>query len=169
MQHYSELQLELVGINSMLAGVFPSSPFCALTINMGPQTVCLPHRDYWNLAYGTCPIGVLGPFDHRTGGQLILHEPKLIIELRRGDVMFIPSAAVTHENAPIAEGEERYSFTQYTAGGLFRYVWCDGRLAKDLRGDDARAYKDGGEKCWQDGWARYSTIEELIDRMKSAP
>ncbi|KZP11062.1 hypothetical protein FIBSPDRAFT_678375, partial [Athelia psychrophila] len=116
MQHNSELQLELIGINNMLMVVFPDSPFCALTINMGPQTVCLPHRDYWNVVYRTCPIGVLGPFNHRTGGQLILHEPKLVIELRRGDIMFIPSAAVTHENAPIVAGEKCYSFTQYTAG-----------------------------------------------------
>ncbi|KZP08486.1 hypothetical protein FIBSPDRAFT_694812, partial [Athelia psychrophila] len=161
MQHYSELQLELIGINNMLTAVFPDSPFCALTINMGPQTVCLPHRDYWNIAYGTCPIGVLGSFNHRTGGQLILHEPKLVIELRRGDIMFIPSAALTHENAPIVAGEKRYSFTQYTAGGLFRYIWCDGRLAKNLRGADAREYKMGGEKRWTDGWARYSTMGEL--------
>ncbi|KAF7969180.1 hypothetical protein HWV62_28009 [Athelia sp. TMB] len=172
MQHYSDLQVELMGINSLLTAVFPGSPFCALTINMGPQTVCLPHRDYWNLAYGTCPIGVLGSFNHRTGGQLILHEPKLIIEVRRGDVMFIPSAAITHENAPISVGEERYSFTQYTAGGLFRYVWCDGRLIKELKTADSEKYGqyvDGGEKRWLEGWAKYSTMRELVDGMKVAP
>jgi hypothetical protein len=56
---------------------------------------------------------------HRTGGHIILHEPKLIIEFRRGDVIFIPSGAVTHENVPISEGEVCYSFTMYTPGGCF--------------------------------------------------
>ncbi|KAF7967033.1 hypothetical protein HWV62_36025 [Athelia sp. TMB] len=169
MQQYSELQLELLGINSMLTAVFPGSPFNACTINMGPQTVCLPHRDYWNLAYGTCPIGVLGPFNHRTGGQMILHEPKVIIELRRGDVMFIPSAAVTHENAPIAIDEQRYSFTLYTAGGLFRYVWCGGLTVKELTARDTekhKVYTSEGEGRWADGWARYSSIDDLIRRAK---
>ncbi|KAF7972052.1 hypothetical protein HWV62_19193 [Athelia sp. TMB] len=169
MQQYSELQLELLGINSMLAAVFPGSPFNACTINMGPQTVCLPHRDYWNLAYGTCPIGVLGPFNHRAGGQMILHEPKVIIELQRGDVMFIPSAAVTHENAPIAVDERRYSFTLYTAGGLFRYVWCGGLTVKELTARDAekhKVYTSEGEGRWADGWARYSSIDDLIRRAK---
>lgn len=168
MQEYSDLQVELLAINSLLSSVFPDSPFCALTINMGPQTVCLPHRDYWNLVYGTCPVGVLGSFNHRTGGQMILHEPKLVIELRRGDVMFIPSAAVTHENAPVAVGETRYSFTQYTAGGLFRYAWCGRRTVKDTKARDKvlyGKYVDEGEARWQEGWAKYSKMSDLIAKM----
>ncbi|KAF7971652.1 hypothetical protein HWV62_20610 [Athelia sp. TMB] len=141
MKDYSDLQCELRRINGALTPVFPGSPFSACTINMGPQTVCLPHRDYWNLAHGTCPIGVLGAFNHRTRGHMILHEPKLIIELWRGDIMFIPSAAVTHENAPIAPNERRYSFTQYTAGGLFCHVWCDGLNVKELKASNPAKYK----------------------------
>ncbi|KAJ6538367.1 hypothetical protein DFH09DRAFT_1090605 [Mycena vulgaris] len=36
--------------------------------------------------------------------------------------ILIPSAAIFHSNIPVAEGKHRYSFTQYTAGGLFRWV-----------------------------------------------
>ena len=124
MKEYTDLQVKLFALDSTFRMLFSDLPFCSFTANMGPQTVCIGHRDFWNLAHGTCPIGVLGPFNHRTGGHIILHEPKLIIEFRRGDVMFIPSAAVTHENVPITDGEMRYSFTMYTAGGLFRYTWC---------------------------------------------
>ncbi|KAJ7876996.1 hypothetical protein B0H13DRAFT_1893464 [Mycena leptocephala] len=36
-----------------------------------------------------------------------------------------PSAAIFHSNIPIASHERRFSFTQYTAGGLFRWVEHD--------------------------------------------
>ncbi|KIY61385.1 hypothetical protein CYLTODRAFT_447726 [Cylindrobasidium torrendii FP15055 ss-10] len=39
-----------------------------------------------------------------------------------GVTVFIPSALITHYNLPIAPGETRYSITQYSAGGLFRWV-----------------------------------------------
>jgi len=165
MKQYTDLQVELIAINCLFRAAFPGSPFCAFTMNMGPQTVCIGHHDFWNLVYGTCPIGALGPFNHRTGGQIILHEPKVIFEFHRGDVMFIPSGAVTHENVPIAEGEKRYSFTMYTAGGLFRYIWCGLRTVKEVRETDEGLYAQyvaEGPGHWEDGWKRYSTIDELI-------
>jgi hypothetical protein len=140
MKEYDDLQLELLGLNIFICTVFPGSPFFATTLNMGPHTVCFAHRD-WNLVYGTCRIGALGPFDHRTGGHLILHEPQVIMEFRRGDVIWIPSAAVTHENVPIKEHETRYSFTMYTAGGFFRYAWCGGLTVKALKKKNKSAYR----------------------------
>lgn len=169
MKQYTDLQVELIAINCLFRAVFPDSPFCAFTMNMGPHTVCIGHRDFWNLVYGTCPIGALGPFNHRTGGHIILHEPKVIFEFRRGDVMFIPSGAITHENVPIAEGETRYSFTMYTAGGLFRYVWCGQRTVREVRETDEGLYARyiaEGPGRWEDGWKRYSTINELIARAR---
>jgi len=171
MEEYTDLQVELIAINSLLRATFPDSPFCAFTMNMGPQTVCIGHRDFWNLAYGTCPVGALGPFNHRTGGHIILHEPKVIFEFRRGDVMFIPSAAVTHENVPIAEDEKRYSFTMYTAGALFRHIWCGRRTIKKVQETDGNLYQQyvaEGPDRWEDGWKRYSTIDELITRAKGS-
>jgi len=167
MKEYTDLQVKLFALDSTFRMLFPDSPFCSFTANMGPQTVCIGHRDFWNLAHGTCPIGVLGPFNHRTGGHIILHEPKLIIEFRRGDVMFIPSAAVTHENVPIADGEMRYSFTMYTAGGLFRYAWCGMRTLKDIQEKEEfeelyRSYLAEGPLRWESGWRKYSTIGDLI-------
>ena len=133
MKEYTDLQIKLFALDCTFHALFPDSPFCSFTANMGPQTVCIGHRDFWNLVYGTCPIGALGAFNHRTGGHIILHEPKLIIKFRRGDVMFIPSGAVTHENVPIADGETRHSFTVYTAGGLFHYAWCGMQTLKDIQ------------------------------------
>ena len=171
MKQYTDLQAELLAINSIFKSAFPDSPFCSFTMNMGPQTVCLGHRDFWNVVYGTCPIGALGPFNHRTGGHIILHEPKLIIEFRRGDVMFILSGAVTHENVPIHEGETRYSFTMYTAGGLFHYVSCGMQTVKEMKEKDEDGYARyiaEGPQRWEEGWKQYSTIAELIARIRSS-
>ena len=167
MKEYTDVQIKMFALDQTFCTLFPDSRFCSFTMNMGPQTVCLGHRDRWNLAYGTCPIGALGPFNHRTGGHIILHEPKLIIEFRRGDVMFIPSAAVTHENVPIGAGESRYSFTMYTAGGLFRYAWCGMRTVKEIQVTDKELYERyiaEGPSRWTHGWNKYSSIGELIMR-----
>jgi len=170
MKEYDDLQLKLLGLNIFIRTVFPGSPFFATTLNMGPQTVCFAHRDYWNLLYGTCGIGALGPFDHRTGGHLILHEPKVIMEFRRGDVIWVPSAAVTHENVPIKPHETRYSFTMYTAGGLFRYAWCGGMTAKDMKQKDKVTYQrylSEGDSRRKQGWDLYSTMDSLVASLKS--
>jgi hypothetical protein len=173
MREYTDLQVKLFALDCTFRALFPDSPFCSFTANMGPQTVCNAHRDFWNLAHGTCPIGALGPFNHRTGGHIILHEPKLIIEFRRGDVMFIPSAAITHENVPIANGETRYSFTMYTAGGLFRYAWCGMRTLKDIQEKEEfkelyKSYVAEGPVRWESGWRKYSTIGDLIARARGS-
>ncbi|KAF4586922.1 hypothetical protein EYR40_010939 [Pleurotus pulmonarius] len=39
-----------------------------------------------------------------------------------GATLLIPSALVQHSNLPIQNGERQYSMTQYSAGGLFRWV-----------------------------------------------
>ena len=165
MKEYTDLQAELLAINSLFKSAFPDSLFCSFTMNMGPHTVCLGHRDFWNVVYGTCPIGALGPFNHCMGGHIILHELKLIIEFCWGDVMFIPSGAVTHENVPIHEGETWYSFTMYTAGGLFRYMSCGMWMVKEMKekNEDGYArYIAESPQHWEEGWKQYSTITEPI-------
>ncbi|KAJ6573155.1 hypothetical protein DFH09DRAFT_1312405 [Mycena vulgaris] len=77
----------------------------------------LRHHDFANLAYGWRTITALGNFDYTKGRHLILWDCKLIIEFPPGTTILIPSAAIFHSNIPVAEGEHRYFFTQYTAGG----------------------------------------------------
>ncbi|KIY62017.1 hypothetical protein CYLTODRAFT_362105, partial [Cylindrobasidium torrendii FP15055 ss-10] len=98
------------------------SVFAAMTVNLGPVSVTEPHRDPSNKPDNWCDITAAGNFDHKLGGKLVLVEPKLIIEIPAGVTVFIPSALITHYNLPIAPGETRYSITQYSAGGLFRWV-----------------------------------------------
>lgn len=101
---------------------WPHTPWAAATFNFGPQTVCAKHLDSKNLVVGWCAVTALGNFNHKKGGHLVLWELGLVVEFPAGSTILIPSAAIHHSNTPIGEGENRQSFTQCTAGSIFRYV-----------------------------------------------
>jgi hypothetical protein len=106
------------------------SAFAAATLNFGPLTVTLPHIDALNLAWGWCAITALGFFNPDRGGHLVLWDLKLIIRFPPGSTILIPSAILRHSNIGIGPNERRYSFTQFTAAGLFR--WVDNGFRSDL-------------------------------------
>ncbi|EJD46696.1 hypothetical protein AURDEDRAFT_43093, partial [Auricularia subglabra TFB-10046 SS5] len=96
-------------------------PFAAHTFNLGPFVRCWFHRDAWNFTLGWCPVLVLGLFDHRTSAQFIMVEPRIVMELRPGDLMLMMSSVITHGTAPLLKGETRMSWTCFTAGAIFRW------------------------------------------------
>ena len=80
----------------------------------------------------------------------------------------IPSATLRHANVPIQPGEQRESFTQYAAGGLFRWVKYGFRSWKSLSEDPEllRREMEARETRWQDAIAKFSTHTSLHeDRM----
>ncbi|KAJ7803508.1 hypothetical protein B0H14DRAFT_2275151, partial [Mycena olivaceomarginata] len=111
----------LAGWKSMRRN-FPGSVFAACTFNFGLRTICAPHLDFANLAWGWCAITALGDFDPDLGGHLILWDLRMVIRFPPGSTILIPSALIRHSNVPIRAHEYRGSFVQYTAGGLFRWV-----------------------------------------------
>ncbi|KAF8957975.1 hypothetical protein BDZ97DRAFT_1634074, partial [Flammula alnicola] len=121
---------KLMGWKNSIKRNFPGSVFAAMTFNFGPNVVCDAHRDHLNWLIGGCIITAGGFFDYTKGGHLVLVELKLILEFPPGATIILPSAMVTHANLPIQEGEYRISVTQYTAGGLFRFVDYGFRTAK---------------------------------------
>jgi hypothetical protein len=127
-------------------------------------TVCNIHKDYLNFVVGGCVITALGHFDHRKGGHMVLKQPKLVVEFPHGMSIALPSASVGHGNIPIQEGETRSSFTQFTAGGIFRYVASGFRTDKVFKSEDpkGKAQFDSEQKQrWIDAIKLYSTVEEL--------
>lgn len=143
---------------------FSGSAFAAATVKVGPAVCTSIHRDIKTLAYGWCAITALGKFDHTKGGHLILWDAKLIIEFPAGSTIFIPSATLSHSNIPIQSGERRASFTQYTAGGLFR--WIDNEFKTDVQLQRAPAAyrrilaeRDG---AWMKGLTILPTIQEPV-------
>lgn len=99
-----------------------NSIFAAATFNFGPVVTTFEHADFLNKANGICPIFCCGKFNPTKGGHIILRQLKLLIEFPPGCFVLLPSAALFHGNVAIQPGEERESITQYTAGGLFRWV-----------------------------------------------
>ncbi|KAJ7429347.1 hypothetical protein B0H11DRAFT_1768404, partial [Mycena galericulata] len=143
-----------------LQRLFPEvlSVFAACTFNLGPNTITIPHVDAANLAWGWCCITALGNFNPDLGGHLILWDLNLVIRFPPGSTILIPSALLRHSNVAIQQGEIRYSFTQYSAGGLFRWVNNGNRSDKaffagasevdleEREGQRAQRWEDGLKK-----------------------
>lgn len=119
---YQRHQQELHAGEPHLCWNFPNSVWSSITVNCGPQSTTDPHTDAANRPDGWCSILALGRYNYRLGGHLVLPDLKLVLEFPPGCVVFIPSALLVHYNCPIQPQETRYSITQFTAGGLFRWV-----------------------------------------------
>ncbi|KAF9042688.1 hypothetical protein BDP27DRAFT_1347149 [Rhodocollybia butyracea] len=131
---------------------FVDSVWSSLTVNCGPRTETDPHVDCRNRPDGWCPVFALGLFNSRIGGHLVLPDLKLVLEFPSGCAIFLPSALLVHYNTAIQEGEHSYSLTQYTAGGLFRWV-ANGFQTQETFLTHALA--DVKAKWWQDRKTRW--------------
>ncbi|PPQ67439.1 hypothetical protein CVT26_007233 [Gymnopilus dilepis] len=147
-----------------LRRIFPKSVFPTAAFNFGPNVWTFKHRDVKNCPFGFCAIQSLGRFDPTKGGHLILWELGLIIEFPPGSLILIPSATITHSNVPVAEGEERASFTQYAAGGLFRFVDYGFCTEIDLKERDYDRYikmREAKPDRWQAGLDLLTKLQDL--------
>ncbi|KAF9488808.1 hypothetical protein BDN71DRAFT_1533657, partial [Pleurotus eryngii] len=123
------------------------------------------HRDTMNLAGGWCAVSALGTFDHKQGGHIVLWDAKLVVEFPAGSTILIPLSAMMHSNVSIREGETRASFTQYVAGGIFRWVDNGCQRQADFQCIDPDGYRQRMEErrnSWKKGLSMYSTLDELL-------
>jgi hypothetical protein len=145
---------------------FTNSIFPAVTFNLGPQSVTFEHLDFHNNPFGWCAITNGGNFDPKKSAHIYLEELKLVVEFPPAASTLLPSAIIRHGNTPLAPEEERYSITQYAAGGLFRYVKYGFKTAKQLLGQKGgrqrKAAIDGtpGERARR-GLELFSKMDEL--------
>ncbi|KAF8131268.1 hypothetical protein K438DRAFT_1643274, partial [Mycena galopus ATCC 62051] len=124
------------------------------------------HRDVCNLPFGWCAVQALGRFDPQAGGHLVLWDLRLVVEFPPGALILLPSATIAHSNIPVADDEERISFTQFTAGGLFRFVDNGFRTQAELAAQDPVEYArmvERNESRWEEGLQLFSTISELVE------
>ncbi|KJA15174.1 hypothetical protein HYPSUDRAFT_149526, partial [Hypholoma sublateritium FD-334 SS-4] len=166
--HYSENLDSLLGAHPGLRRNFSNSVWAASTFNFGPKAFSKVHRDYANLPYGWCSVTALGDFDPTKGGHLVLWELQLVIEFPPGSTVLLPSAAISHFNTPIRRGESRSSFTQYTAGGLFRWVAHGHQKAslylKDKTPKELRQIAEENKARCQLGLSLFSTLTDILER-----
>ncbi|KAK7434805.1 hypothetical protein VKT23_019992 [Stygiomarasmius scandens] len=159
--YYEENLGHLLNDNPSLYPNFTNSIWACATFNFGPQTVTVQHLDHLNYIFGWCGITVLGDFDYRKGGHFVLWDLGLVIELPPGCTILIPSAYIRHSNTLIGKGETRYSFTQYTAGGLFRWVDDDGKVRAQMSKEDLKKAYERQREHINESMNLYSTLNEL--------
>lgn len=164
-EYYSDHLKRLLAQDKATHRPFKNSVWAAATFNFGPVTTCFKHKDTANLPFGWCGITSLGTFDPKHGGHLVLWEARRVIEFPPGSTVLIPSAAIAHSNVPIRKGERRYSFTQYTSGGIFRWVDHGFKTEKRHRNSLSKAQRaaQAAELLCQleMGLGLFSTIEQL--------
>ncbi|KAI9059332.1 hypothetical protein FKP32DRAFT_1580108, partial [Trametes sanguinea] len=158
--HYAETLDALCARHPELRRNFDRSDFACITFNMGPRTATIPHRDHLNLPFGWCAITALGDFDPERGGHLVLWDLQMLIEFPPMSTILIPSAILTHSNIDIGPQERRYSLTQYSAGGLFRWVSCGFQSARSA-GMSTKQLSVGGQRRWTEGIGLMSHLSEL--------
>jgi len=149
---------------------FEKSVFASTAFNFGPRVISTPHKDNLNLAYGWCSITALGNFDPRAGGHLVLPELKLALRFPPGSTVLVPSAAFTHYNLLIPSEDTRHSITQFSAGGLFRWIAYGFQHKRD-----AVAARVEPEKWWEDKeglyerWPKCTTakVEDVDSKSES--
>ncbi|KLO14059.1 hypothetical protein SCHPADRAFT_827049, partial [Schizopora paradoxa] len=161
---YEEVMTQLELDKDLRRSIFPGSLFGGTTFNLGPNGITKRHRDSRNLVGGLCMIGALGHFNHETSGHFIMEEAKVIVELQHGDIVFMPSARITHRNSRLREGESRASIVQYTSGCLFRWIW----QGKKMLPDNERRLKAGiraaeGAHRWKELYSLFPTVKEWED------
>ncbi|KAJ7903758.1 hypothetical protein B0H14DRAFT_2328860, partial [Mycena olivaceomarginata] len=144
---------------------FVGSVFAACTFNFGPRAVTCAHLDFGNLAWGWCAIMSLGWFDADRGGHLILWDLKLIICFPPGSTILMPSAIIQHSNIPVQPHEKHFSFVQYTAGRLFRWIRNGYMTDEDFLKNSTMVEKVSREKAaeirWEERVQMFSSIDDL--------
>ncbi|GJE98476.1 hypothetical protein PsYK624_147080 [Phanerochaete sordida] len=165
---YSKNLQSLHADNPLLRPLFAGSPWPAVSINFPPNAYTHIHTDAGNKPNGLCPIYCLGDFDYTKGGHLVLPDLNVVIEFPPGALIFIPSATLRHGNIAVRPGETRTSWTQYAAGGLFRWTeygnmsWAS-LVAKSTKRRDAELAKRSTR--WQEGlklFPKFSLNEEDV-------
>ncbi|KAJ7429236.1 hypothetical protein B0H11DRAFT_2266477 [Mycena galericulata] len=119
-------------------------------------------RNFDEFTSGWCAITALGDFDPDKGGHLILWDLRLVIRFPPGCSILIPSAILRHSNVSIQQGEKRFSFTQYTAAGIFRFVYNGFKSEKSVNESElpkterVRRARDRADR-WAEGMKMYKT------------
>ncbi|TFK78381.1 hypothetical protein K466DRAFT_507357 [Polyporus arcularius HHB13444] len=139
---------------------FHNNVFACTTFNVGPHTATRKHIDFLNLAYGMCAITPLGNYDHTRGGHIVLWELRMVVEFPVCSTALIPSGVVSHSNIGISPGETRHSFTQYSAGRLFRWREAGHQTLKNLRKGGGELAGTGHQR-WTEGVGKLSKWADI--------
>ncbi|KAK7026680.1 hypothetical protein VNI00_015553 [Paramarasmius palmivorus] len=95
-------------------------------------------------------------------------ELKLIIDFPHASTIALPSAVISHSNTPIADGDKHVSFTQYSAGPIFRWAENGCRTEREMEQQDPEAFAAmmaNKPNAYLERLPLYSTLDELTALM----
>lgn len=106
------------------------------------RAATLGHVDKSNT--GDIPCGVLvgENSDPAAGGQLVLEDLGLCLELRAGDLVIFPSALIKHWNCALAPGQARSSIAVWCSAAV--EMWAD-ENCEPRTGSGPRPYRAPAE------------------------
>ncbi|KAF7353266.1 hypothetical protein MSAN_01514500 [Mycena sanguinolenta] len=140
-EYYVIHMRQFYGRNPHLKRPFLNSIWSACTFNLGPQTCALGHRDFANLSFGMCAITALGDFNYRK------------------------AQSSTTPTSQLLQASGGTPFTQYTAGGIFRWVRHGFTPADEyfslLSKEEQVREKAAEIQRWENGVGLYSYDYEL--------
>lgn len=87
------------------------------------RAATLRHRDSTNTTRVPCILLVTELADLKKGGQLVLEELRLVLELAPGDIVIFPSTLITHWNLGLGEGQIRSSLAAWCSAA--NEMWAD--------------------------------------------
>lgn len=149
-----------------LRRIFNRSVFPRAAFNCGEQVSTDVHHDLMNCPFGWCSIQAVGRFDHAKGGHIIAQELRLLVEFPPNWLVLMPSATIGHGNIAIQVGETRASFTQYSPGGLFRFVDNGFQTQGELKLSNPKKFQqlmDLKATRWEMGMGMWSTMDEILE------
>ncbi|KAJ3808034.1 hypothetical protein F5876DRAFT_46893, partial [Lentinula aff. lateritia] len=147
---------------------FPGVVFAAAAFNFGGDVWTFKHCDSLNWAFGWCAITALGKLDAARSAQLILWELRLVIDFPHAATVLLPSTVITHSNTPVADRDIWTSFTQYTAGAIFRRVENGCRMEGVFEKEDPEGHarmQRGKSTAYICRLENFSTVDELLAKV----
>jgi hypothetical protein len=108
------LRFPLPGKLERFCGAYPG---CVVNVGKeGKPVQTKPHRDVKEGKDGYSCLCACGDYQ---GGELILYELGVVIELRPGDMLLFPDGLIHHANRPVIG--TRYSLVAFTRGNMLAY------------------------------------------------
>lgn len=135
-----------------------------MTVNFGPAMWSYIHTDSKNNPTFPCAVTAGGKFNSAKGGHIILWDFNLVFEFPPGATIILPSALVRHSNIPVQKGETRVSVTQYTAGGIRRWLEYGCRTEDKFKLEDPAGFQEAWSKRggrWTEDLQKFGTLDEL--------
>jgi hypothetical protein len=100
---------------------------CVVNIGKNRKPVrTKPHRDVKEEKHGYSCVCACGEYE---GGDLILYELGVVIEMKPGDMLLFPDGLIHHANRLVVG--TRYSLVAFTRGNMFAYwkrMFAKGKL-----------------------------------------